>query len=84
MIYLKDNIHRYAASLIVSGFHGNVYSAIEEAERWEDNKEKSLTSDWNNYYLVNYEEGSYQYRVYYQEGFEPDVNYDRSLGHYRW
>lgn len=84
MEYLTDRIHRYAASLLVKGFHGNVVSAIDEAEGWNNGDVKSLTSDWKNYYLVNDDEVSYQYMVYYQEGFEADVHYDRSVGHYRW
>ena len=53
MEYLTDKKHQYAAKILELGFHGNVESALNEAEEWANGKTCTLTEDYDRYYLVH-------------------------------
>lgn len=52
MEYLISDKERYAAAMLAHGFHGNVFSALREAERWEAGEFQTLVSNWEQYYLI--------------------------------
>lgn len=86
MKYLVDDKSRYAAAVLAKGFHGNVESALQEADRWEQGEFTTLVSNWPQYYLVYDDSWAKAYIVKRQDDIRrgPDVTRDDNVQRYRW
>jgi hypothetical protein len=88
MEYLIENKHRYAAAMLVYGYHNNVEHALKEAVRWERGEFLTLVSDWESYYLI-YNSGwktSYYIKSIdpYSKNKVPNVYNDDNVAKYNW
>ena len=90
MEYLIDDKSRYAASILVAGFHNNVETALNEAERWARGEFGTLVSNWDQYYLIYNESWKTAYYIKkipymrYLHRKNPDVSQDDNVAKYRW
>lgn len=83
MELLTDEKSRYAAAILVNGYHSNVESAFKEAEAMLNGKWNPLTLD-DNYYLLYNPESYRPYVVKIQSGDFPNPEKDRNALRLKW